>query len=75
MRCPSEISLAKTHVDEGLQSLSVTWEAAVLTMSLVSQGAELGDNQSTQSLVQAAHSPMNGPWRCWDALAVDQGQS
>lgn len=45
-----EMSLCRLLVNEGLQSLSVTWEAAVLSVSLVSQWDEL---RSTQMWSQA----------------------
>lgn len=44
------MSLCKLLLNEGFQSLSVTWEAAVLSMSLVSQWDEL---RSTQMWSQA----------------------
>lgn len=39
------MSLCKLLLNEGFQSLSVTWEAAVLSMSLVSQWDELRSAQ------------------------------
>lgn len=61
MRCPSASSLAKAHINERLQSLSVTWEAAVLATSLVSQWAELGGNKNTQTWPQLPPSPSTVP--------------
>lgn len=39
------MSLCKLLVNEGLQSLNVTWKAAVLFVSLVSQWDELRNTQ------------------------------
>ena len=59
--CPSASSLAKAHITEGFQYLNVTWEAAVIAMSVVSQWAELGWRQSTQSWSQLPPSPSTVP--------------
>lgn len=45
------MSLCKLLVSKGLQSLSAPWEAAVLSVSLVSQWDEL---RSTQTWSQAS---------------------